>query len=172
MRQIDKPLELYYVVHRYVLIQAPPGWLSWNHSYLIVKKLFYIWNKYMYMYKGTLYCNYQSLHFFIDTFFERSLNFYLWLIPQYFIQVKLYLYIMCSYTVVPGLNLCLFSYSFLNQYKYLSVKKNKNGYKKRFLVLLFILVNENCFDTETIVHIKIWLICIFVILDSYCLECC
>lgn len=80
---------------------------------------------------------------------------------------------MCSYTVVPGLgNFMSLFYSFLNQYKYLSVKKNKNGYKKRFLVLLFILVNENCFDTETIVHIKIWLICIFVIPDSYCLECC
>lgn len=106
MRQIDKPLELYYVVHKYVLSLAPPGWLSWNHSYLIVKKLFYIWNKYMYMYKGTLYCNY-------DTFFECSLNFSLLLIPQYFIQVKLYLYIMCSYTVVPGLNLCPFFIVFL-----------------------------------------------------------
>lgn len=79
---------------------------------------------------------------------------------------------MCSYTVVPGLNLCLFFIVFFNQYKYLSVKINKNGYKKRFLVLLFILVNEYCFDTEAIVHIKIWLICIFVIPDSYCLECC
>lgn len=25
MRQTDKPLELYYVVHKYVLSQAPPG---------------------------------------------------------------------------------------------------------------------------------------------------
>lgn len=68
MRQTDKPLELYYVVHKYVLSLAPPGWLSWNHSYLIVKKLFYIWNKYMYMYKGTLYCNYKSLNFLLIPF--------------------------------------------------------------------------------------------------------
>lgn len=68
----------------------------------------------MYMYKGTLYCNYQSLNFLLIPFmFERSLNFYLLLIPQYFIQVKLYLYIMCSYTVVPGLILCLFFIVFL-----------------------------------------------------------
>lgn len=40
------------------------------------------------------------------------------------------------------------------------------------LNVFFILVNEYCIDTEVIVNIKIWLICFFLIPDSYCLECC
>lgn len=40
------------------------------------------------------------------------------------------------------------------------------------LNVFFILVNEYCIDTEVILNIKIWLIQIFLIPDSYCLECC